>query len=636
MLDEHYPEAVMAVGIHDADYFSRIPSNLALPDGWTILPHSDGTTKDLWVATGEISTLFGSETIPSRDLLTACGVQIDKIARDYPGGRTALIETATEAWGWRGLVYEDSANEVSCCMPLSDALPHLIDLLSWGFDHTVDSLAEPAAAQLAKNEAGHLLNGMRSYAESHPDATVTEAFLHLLPGLYGRLLGYNPSNLEMTRITEVFKFNESTASLPRFRVLGAFLDPATRAICQDAYNASVEGADINRLDKFCPGAIPFDLVVPGKGRGTICLLEDSVTIDLDEPVLIPVSSPPATAEELASIIMSQFGPDAALVGKAVTLVLMMTSEYIFVLNEEGSSYVPLCEKMAGLMREKGVEFDFYPILRIGYRTWDSLSACDAVFSLPGHLASVFRKGDITSLEFADSWQSAVRDASARLDRLARLTGTEELLFMLTEDQTDLWIERLAAYRNANAELRAFSERTEPMKIESVRLRDLSYQIKQDVQSMEAQKGDHFRREVKPRRDALYDIEAAGQADSQEAERLRGEIEEHEKHRAELESRIALMRDDAQRAHNRSLEMKNAVQSLEKGEEVKECRLTIKSIEYEAELARLWLVRDALLVSKGLTFSNHRPSAWWFILADPELRWFSKVIETAQFRWEEIS
>jgi len=83
-------------------------------------------------------------------------------------------------------------------------------------------------------------------------------------------------------------------------------------------------------------------------------------------------------------------------------------------------------------------------------------------------------------------------------------------------------------------------------------------------------------------------------------------------------------------------MKNAVQSLEKGEEVKECRLTIKSIEYEAELARLWLVRDALLVSKGLTFSNHRPSAWWFILADPELRWFSKVIETAQFRWEEIS
>ncbi len=59
------------------------------------------------------------------------------------------------------------------------------------------------------------------------------------------------------------------------------------------------------------------------------------------------------------------------------------------------------------------------------------------------------------------------------------------------------------------------------------------------------------------------------------------------------------------------------------------------IEYEAELARLWLVRDAILVSHGLTYTDHRPSAWWFLLVDPELSWFNRVAETAEFRFEEI-
>lgn len=635
LLDEYYPEAVMAVGVHDADYFSKVPANLILPDGWPILPHNDGSTKDLWVATGEISRLFGSETIPSKDLLTSYGVQLDKIGRDYRGGREALIETATEAWGWRGLVHQDATNETSCCIPLKTILPHFIELLSWGFNHTIDSLAEPVASELAKLEAERMLNEVRAYYDAHPDATITRMFKSLLYKMYGRLMGYEPKNLEMTSISEIFKFNRSTADEGRFNLLRLFLDPSTQEICQDAYNQSLVGADIYTLDRFCDGAIPFDLVVPGKGRGTICLLGKHVLIDLDEPVTIPVERLPETPEELASVIEGHFGPNVALIGKAITLVLMMASEYIFLLNEQGSSYVPYCEKMAALMKAGGIDASFFPILRIDYQTWDSLSANDVVFSLPGHLASAFRQGDITSREFTDSWHSAVTEQEALLQKLADLSDTEALLGMLAGEHESPWADRLREYRAANVTIREFSERTEPLKVESLRLRDLSYQMKQDIQALELEKGAHFRREIKARRDALYVLEADGKSSSPEAEQLRREIAAEEIVREDFESRIERDRETAQETKNKSLKLKNEVRALEKGDAAQKARKVVKSVEYEAELARLWMVRDALLVTKGLPFTDHRPSAWWFLLADPELKWFNRVTETAEFRWEEI-
>ena len=110
-LNEQYPECRMIIGIHDADYFSKVPSTLNL-QGWGILPHNDGSTRDLWAATGEISAFFGSETIPTREVLTSHGVRLDKIAKDFPAGRDGLIDMATEAWGWRGLVHTDSGTEM--------------------------------------------------------------------------------------------------------------------------------------------------------------------------------------------------------------------------------------------------------------------------------------------------------------------------------------------------------------------------------------------------------------------------------------------------------------------------------------------------------------------------------------------
>ncbi|MBP6963379.1 MAG: hypothetical protein KBC96_03125 [Armatimonadetes bacterium] len=633
VLDERLPETTMLIGIHDADYFSKIPANLHLSKDWEILSHNDGSTRDLWVATGEISRLFGSETIPSRELLVEHGVQIDKIGKDFPGGRSAFVDTVTEAWGWRGLVHVDSGVEVSCCVALKDALPHLMELLAWGFRESLDSLSDSDSRRVS-GVIDDLLAEVRGYAESRPDASVADLFRDLLPRFYERLLGYKPRNLELTTSLDLFRFNRSTAHLSRFEPVAAFLDPATREVCQSAYDEAVADSDIFTLDRFCEGAIPFDLVIPGRGRGTICLREGEVVIDANEPIRMPCSACPTDLEGLAAMVEDHLGTDAALIGKAVTLVLMIAGEFVFVLNREGSSYIPRCRHMVGLMRERGVNLSFHPILRIGYNTWDSLKASDVTFNLPGHLAAAFGQGKITAAEFSDSWRSVVGFQEALLEEIGELSTTEELVEYLSRHRGESSCVRCEEYRQASAFIRDLSERTGPMKEESVRLKDLSHQLKQEVQRLEIEKGEHFRAAIKPLRDELWRIGQEGVSEA-DARSLEGRIAVHEAERAEIESRISDARARALDAQNRSHELKKAVQDLEKSPEAVAAREALKAIEREAELARAWLVRDAILTSRGLTYTGHRPAAWWFMLVDPHLKWFRRVVETADFEFEDL-
>lgn len=633
VLDERLPDTAMQVGIHDADYFSKIPASLRLSRDWEILPHNDGTTRDLWVATGEISRLFGSETIPSRELLVEHGVQIDKIGKDFPGGRSAFVDTVTEAWGWRGLVHVDSGAEVSCCVPLKDALPYLMELLNWGFRESLETLSDSDARRVS-GVVDELLAEVQDYADNHPDASVAGMFRDLLPKFYKRLLGYEPRNLEVTTSLDLFRFNRSTAHLSRFKPVGAFLDPAKREVCQSAYDEAVADSDIFTLDRFCEGAIPFDLVVPGQGRGTICLRDGEVVIDADEPIRIPCAACPTDVDGLAAMIEDNVGTDAALIGKAVTLVLMIASEFVFVLNREGSAYIPRCRRMVGLMRERGVSMLFHPILRIGYNTWDALEASDVTFNLPGHLAAAFGQGEITAAEFSDSWRSVVSFQEELLEAIKQLFTTEELLEYLSRHKGESSCARCAEYRDASDFVRNLSERTGPMKEESVRLKGLSHQMKEEVQRLEVEKGEHFRVAIKPLRDRLWSLrgESGREADINTIEKR---IAVHESERAEIERRISDTRARSLDSQNRSHELKKEVQAMEKSPEAVAARLALKTIERDAELSRAWLVRDAILTSKGLTYSGHRPAAWWFMLVDPHLNWFRRVVETADFEFEDL-
>src|SRR5690348_12275153 len=44
-------------GVHDTDYFAKLPSGRRQPGKFQAFPHNDTTTKGIWSAAGEFSTL---------------------------------------------------------------------------------------------------------------------------------------------------------------------------------------------------------------------------------------------------------------------------------------------------------------------------------------------------------------------------------------------------------------------------------------------------------------------------------------------------------------------------------------------------------------------------------------------------
>ena len=117
--------------------------------------------------------------------------------------------------------------------------------------------------------------------------------------------------------------------------------------------------------------------------------------------------------------------------------------------------------------------------------------------------------------------------------------------------------------------------------------------------------------------------------------LRAEIAAKSSVRGELDRRIAELRDDVRQFKTEARALVAERVRLEKSSGLQEAREARELLEGEAELARLLLVRDAMLASEGLRATNYRPTAWWLPMVSPDGRWFNKISDSMIARIEEL-
>ena len=278
----------MIVGIHDLDYFSRVRSPLSR-SAWQIVPRNDGTTRDLWIAAGEISALFGAEVWPTRQALGEAGVRLDRLLPEGPA-RQAMLDRLTEAFGWRGIV-RNGPDSVVCDTPAREAAPALLELLEWASRQTQGVLVRPQDRKSVRATISCCAEVVKQFIAERPDGSVGELFARMLRGFYEGFLGALPPNVAIAGARELLAFNRRTADLPRFQFAAHFLDEAESAACRAAYDTAAGESATARLSESGEGALPFDVYAPGRGRGTLRVGLAFVAVDFHEPVQWPLAEP---------------------------------------------------------------------------------------------------------------------------------------------------------------------------------------------------------------------------------------------------------------------------------------------------------------------------------------------------------
>lgn len=589
-------------GIHDTDYFARHPGAVG-GTGYQALAHNDTTTQALWSAAAEFSALFGSETVIRREWLQDAGIRLGKIARERPG----ILERATEAFGWRGIASMDNESQVIAEVLAEPLVPQIRATLGWAIDRSLECLAAPShESMVAAQELRKLV------VDAEPGESLSAYFARILPDIYN-YCSSSHVDIQTTRTTELLKFNTLSCQQDRFEILGQFLDPLTKFEAMRAYNETVEQTEMYTLDRFGSWAIPFDLVVPGQGRGTLRIAPKAVVIMTPKPLFITLKKPITSVRDLADAIERKFGPDCVLVGKALTLIGMLAREFVFVFHETASSYVNLTQKLHQKIYGDAPEKPFHPILRVRYSTWDEMSGCCTWIKLPEPLRQPFGVDETCAPGFSSRWRTVVTAQTEILAELSGLRSPLQFIRWLAQKNYGIWCTQAIEYENLHDELLELHDRVQTVKKKKQGIVATIRQLKAERQALERAKGDHFRAKIFEKSPTDADL----------AERLKFGERLSQNTTATLDARANWADLDRQQ------------RDLVRDDRVMRCHDRRRQIELEAELERLKIARNAITVSKGLPKAAYRPSAWWFRLVCPTGGWFERTTGTAAYYLESL-
>lgn len=630
-LDTIWPEARMIAAAHDTDYFAKLPGHPSSAEhgSYALVLHDDARTRGLWSAAGEMSQLFGSEDVVTRDMLRdIAGVTLHR-ALSQADDPTFLLSELTVAWGWTGIIYTEWDRKVVQDVLLVDILPTLLEQIDSAMQGSAECLTG-GRAEAARTLAGTVKNWVTSYSRFHPEASLADLYRDLLPRFYELLLNAPAAHLTTSKTTELLRFNTETAGLPRFTFVDLFINPKTRQDAIDSYNLAIAGSDIYTLDQFGEGALPFDIAIPGRGRGTLRLTDKcSVTIDLPrEPITLEEPDCELkSVSDLAQLLERHLGSEITLVGKAVSLLPMLTAEHILVFHEGASAYSSRTHDMVVQMRSRRLPVpELRPILRIRYDTWNAMEAVQSQsdedhICLPEYLAQAFRREKISFHDFASCWEYAKERERSRLRELSELRSPRRLLEYFARMESTEWESRRQAHEKATLALLELRDRSQAVQGEILTLLDEAGRLTAEALALEKAMGDDFRERLYP---LLDEDTATALVTTIERER-------EEKYRVPITERRTRIREIHQLVRQKKVQRK----VLERCEEAVNARAELHRIEGMAETEKARLAGNSLRAINGLYHTANRPSSWWFPLVDPSGAWFRNLTETAEYYLEPL-
>lgn len=595
-------------GVHDTDFFAKLPAGPKPKGRFAAVPHNDTTTRGLWSAAGEFSALFGSETVVTKNDFIKAGLRIATVTRS----RAHAIDEASEAWRWKGIVSLDEEPPLAAEVPLDQVFDVLHTTLDWALEETLSSLAE-SEQNSARGKVEELHRLFCDQVEVSGSETLTGFYRNLIPSIYAFAAG-EPVPLDAVSTTDLLRINLETAGLARFQLAQLFFDPKVRPIAKEAYNDAIRGSEIYDLTRFGTGAIPFDLVIPGLGRGTIRLGTKGAVIMTHTPQFLSFRKPLGSLHEFAEAVTAKFGPECVLIGKAVTLIGMLAREFVFVFHEGASSYIRHSRRFHDLLAERGYSADYNPILRIRYRTWDSLGACCSWLRIPEPLRGAFGTEELCAPSFAARWHEVVNLQKDRLKRLAGLRRPLDLIRFLETEVGGAWQTLAAEYQELHGKLEGLAESVRELRRERHACYAELRNLKQSRLKAEVAKGKHWREHIFEKIPSPSDL--------QRRETLAHDVDQTIRAIEESKQAIAeLMRRQSARVS---------------AEQVRGWHDRRRAIELEAELKRMRLIRQAVVAGRGLEKAALRPSAWWFPVVCPSGRWFRDTIENADVYLEPLA